>query len=341
MLFAVPLGQRPPSSPSSNPPGSARLFPTRGFDHVAFTTALINAADWPSLAVETAFPRSLVFRNLPRVTKTFRLSSTWRFIVRSLPLLSVLSLTSENRPACAVSSLRSALASLPCHPHVSDWPRRVLVCSLSSARSERSSVVFLPSLQSILPRRALPFLQHAALGKGPHCLVCTRAHNRCCGVIEHSVTYAMFPVIRSDEIDVHPQGLQRHRSTVRVVHPRFLSVWLPPTCSRVGCSSLRHLSCHRPCRSSGCTHALGASSHPRPILGAAYWTCPVGSAPLSGSLSSPQPQRERHLASRHAHIQIVGPGPSRLGFTRVLCVHRDVRPPQAARCQWIASPLVW
>ena len=36
-------------SASSHPPGSARLsVPTRGFNHVAFTTAFTAAADWPS-----------------------------------------------------------------------------------------------------------------------------------------------------------------------------------------------------------------------------------------------------------------------------------------------------
>ena len=62
------------------------------------------------------------------------------------------------------------------------------------ACSEHSSVVSLPSLRShpdavecFLPRWALPFLQHAALGKTPHGLVRTGGHNRCCSVVERSV----------------------------------------------------------------------------------------------------------------------------------------------------------
>ena len=88
-----------PSSESSHPPGSAWLSVlTRAFNHVAFTTAFTAAADWPSLAVETASPRSLVYRSLRRV-KTVRLSVSWRFDVRSLPWLPVMTSFNENPPA--------------------------------------------------------------------------------------------------------------------------------------------------------------------------------------------------------------------------------------------------
>ena len=89
-----------PSSASSHPPGSAWLSVlTRGSNHVAFTTAFTAAADWTSLAVETASPRSLVYRSLRRVIKTVRLSLSCRFDVRSLPWLPVMTSFNENPPS--------------------------------------------------------------------------------------------------------------------------------------------------------------------------------------------------------------------------------------------------
>ena len=61
----------------------------RGFNHVVFTAVHPPLRlTGPSLAVETAFPRPVVYRSLTRVIKTFRLSLSLRFVVRSLPLLS-------------------------------------------------------------------------------------------------------------------------------------------------------------------------------------------------------------------------------------------------------------
>ena len=89
-----------PSSASSHPPGSAWLsVPTRVFNHVTFTTAFTAAADWPSLAVDTASPLSLVYRSLRRVIKTVRLSLSWRSDVRSLPWLPVITSFNENPPS--------------------------------------------------------------------------------------------------------------------------------------------------------------------------------------------------------------------------------------------------
>ena len=103
-----------PSSASSHPHGSARLsVPTRGVNHVAFTTVFTAAAGWPSLAVETASPRSLVYRSLRRVIKTVRLSLSWRFDVRSLPWMPEMTSFNENPPACTAPSLPSAMMSLP------------------------------------------------------------------------------------------------------------------------------------------------------------------------------------------------------------------------------------
>ena len=48
----------------------------------AFTTAV-----WPSLSVATASPCPLVYRSLPQSHKTFSLSSSWRFVVKSPALL--------------------------------------------------------------------------------------------------------------------------------------------------------------------------------------------------------------------------------------------------------------
>ena len=64
----------------------------------AFTTAV-----WPPLAAETASPCPPVYRSLSKVIKTFSLSSSWCFVVRSLTLLYVPTFFNENRPACTTS----------------------------------------------------------------------------------------------------------------------------------------------------------------------------------------------------------------------------------------------
>ena len=98
VVASSPPAEPQPSSQSSRPTGFARLD---------IHTAFITAAVWPSVAVKTASPRPLVYRSrLPRVIKTFRHSSSWCFVVRSLTLLSVLSVLTffnENRPACTAS----------------------------------------------------------------------------------------------------------------------------------------------------------------------------------------------------------------------------------------------
>ena len=153
----------------------------------------------------------------------------------------------------------------------------------------------------------------------------------------------MFPFIRSDEINVHPQCLHRPCSTVRVIH----HVFCQSGCHESALVSVvfhfvRQLSCHRPCRFFGCTHALGASSHTQPILGAEYRTYPVGSAPLSGSLLSPQPQRDHHLGlSERTHPDPWSFLPHSPGLPASRFHPSRCQAPQATHCQWIASPVVW
>ena len=94
-----------------DPPGSAFRLVVSTTSHSPPQSLLrLTGLHWPSRMRHRVL---WLCRSLRRVIKTVHLSLSWRFVVQSLRLLSVLTSFNENPPACTASSLPSAMMSLP------------------------------------------------------------------------------------------------------------------------------------------------------------------------------------------------------------------------------------